>query len=255
VIPQSTGELAKTTRMAAEIAAMTVKELPRDSFVSLNKQSLIRHLRCRDACQARGPNWAAGFESGRVMKAICIVGSPRPDGSTAFVVDRIIDGMREAGVDAVRFVLGQLAIDYCQGCRACEATARCVQRDDMDTLLQGILDADIILLASPSYWGDVTGQMKVFIDRSLPLCNATTGQTPVPPGKIGVAVAVRAGRSEGENQHIVDTFEHYFGHLGIEMRATLTAEGINEPADLKRHPHILEAAIDVGQNILAACDK
>ena len=185
------------------------------------------------------------------MNAICIVGSPRPAGSTALLVDRIIDGMRQSGVDATRFVLGQLSIHYCQGCRECEATGTCVQRDGMNTLLQGILDADIVLLASPSYWGDVTGQMKVFIDRSLPLCNAATGQTPVPPGKIGVAVAVRAGRSAGENQHIIDTFEHYFGHLGIEMRATLTAEGINDPADLEHSPHIIEEATGLGRNILA----
>jgi multimeric flavodoxin WrbA len=184
------------------------------------------------------------------VKAICIVGSPRPDGSTALLVDKIIDGMREAGVEATRFVLGEQAINYCQGCRECEATGTCVQRDDMGALLQGILEADIVLLASPSYWADVTGQMKVFIDRSLPLCNATTGRTPVPPGKVGAAVAVRAGRSPGENQHIVDTFAHYFGHLGIEMRATLTAAGINSPSDLENNPHILEEATHLGRNIL-----
>ena len=185
------------------------------------------------------------------MRAICIVGSPRPDGSTARLVDVIIEGMRAAGIEARRHVLGELTIHYCQGCRECEVTLKCVQRDDMDTLLADILDSDIVLLASPSYWGDVTGQMKVFIDRSLPLCNAATGQTPVPPGKIGVAVAVRAGRSVGENQHIVDTFEHYFGHLGIEMRATLTAEGINSPSDLEHDPDILEEAASLGRNILA----
>jgi multimeric flavodoxin WrbA len=184
------------------------------------------------------------------MKAICIIGSPRPEGSTAILVDRIIGGMEEAGVEARRFVLGKLAINYCQGCRDCEATGTCVQRDDMDTLLQGILEADIVLLASPSYWGDVTGQMKVFIDRSLPLCNAATGQTPVPPGKIGVAVAVRAGRSIDENRHLVDTFEHYFGHLGIELRATLTAEGINSPLDLERNLDIVENARNLGRNLL-----
>jgi len=184
------------------------------------------------------------------MKAICIVGSPNPDGSTAFLVDKIIDGMNMAGVEAERFVLGQLNINYCQGCQECETTQECVQRDDMDTLLAGILDADIVLLASPSYWGDVTGQMKVFIDRSLPLCNAKTGQTPVPEGKIGIAVAVRAGSSVGENQHIVDTFEHYFGHLGIELRASVMVEGVDSPADLERNAPKIAEAVDVGRNII-----
>jgi multimeric flavodoxin WrbA len=184
------------------------------------------------------------------MKAICIIGSPRPDGSTAFLVDRIIDGMEAAGVQVRRFCLGELHIGYCQGCRECETTRRCIQRDDMDRLLQGILQSEIVLLASPSYWGDVTGQMKVFIDRSLPLCDAATGETPVPGGKIGLAVAIRAGRSKGENQHIVDTFEHYFGHLGITMAGSLTVEGIDTPSDIENSRLETERAFALGRNIV-----
>jgi multimeric flavodoxin WrbA len=183
------------------------------------------------------------------MKAICIIGSPRQDGSTAFVVDRVIDGMKGAGVQVRRFSLGPLSIGYCQGCRECEASRRCVQRDDMDRLLEGILESDIVLLASPSYWGDVTGQMKVFIDRSLPLCNATTGETPVPKGKIGIAVAIRAGQSKRENKHIVDTFEHYFGHLGIKMAASLTAEGIDALCDIENREDEIEEAYALGRNM------
>jgi multimeric flavodoxin WrbA len=189
------------------------------------------------------------------MKAICIIGSPREDGSTAFIVDRIIDGMRAAGVDVRRYVLAQMDINHCRGCRTCEATRRCVQRDDMDRLIEGILESDVVLLASPSYWGDVTGHMKVFIDRSLPLCNATTGETPVPPGKIGVAVAVRAGSSRTENQHIVDTFAHYFGHLGIRMAASLTAEGIDTPADIEGDERKLEEAYALGTSIKKVSDN
>jgi multimeric flavodoxin WrbA len=91
------------------------------------------------------------------MKAICIMGSPRQNGSTAFVVDRMIDGMEAAGAEARRFVLGQLTINYCTGCRECEIRERCSEQDDMDRLLEGIVESDIVLLASPPYWGDVTG--------------------------------------------------------------------------------------------------
>ncbi|MGD8466843.1 MAG: flavodoxin family protein [Anaerolineae bacterium] len=183
------------------------------------------------------------------MRAICIIGSPRESGSTALLVDRIIDGMQAAGVHVRRVCLGRLNIHYCQGCRECETTRRCIQRDDMDQLLSGILESEIVLLASPSYWGDVTGQMKVFIDRSLPLCNAATGATPVPKGKVGIAVALRAGRSKAENQHIVDTFAHYFGHLGIEMAASLTVEGIASRLDLERRDAELAKAYALGRNV------
>ena len=183
------------------------------------------------------------------MKAICIVGSPDEQGSTAFLVDRVIDGMRAQGIAVQKYVLGGMRIGYCDGCRTCETSRKCVIRDDMDALLYGILEADIVLLASPSYWGDVTGQMKVFIDRSLPLCNASTGFTPVPPGKIGAAVAIRAGSSKGETQHIVDTFEHYFGHLGIRMAAMLTAEGIGCLADVEGDQERIREAQQLGRSL------
>jgi multimeric flavodoxin WrbA len=165
------------------------------------------------------------------VKAVCVIGSPRERGSTAFVVDQIIAGMRQNDVEIARYVLGRLEIGYCRGCRACSESGQCVQRDDMDRVIADLMDADVVLLASPSYWGDVTGQLKVFIDRCLPLCNAESGTTPVPAGKRGVAVAIRAGTRQAENQHIVDTIEHYFGHLGIVPAARFTAEQIAAVSD------------------------
>jgi multimeric flavodoxin WrbA len=178
------------------------------------------------------------------------VGSPREQGSTAYLVDCVINGLHAVGIETEKHVLGTMHIGYCDGCRDCEISLRCVIRDDMDGLLDGILGADIVLLASPSYWGDVTGQMKVFIDRSLPLCNAATGRTPVPAGKVGVAIATRAGSSKGETQHIVDTFEHYLGHLGIRMVAALTAERISCLDDLKADQALIDEAQLLGLRLV-----
>ena len=182
-------------------------------------------------------------------KALCIVGSPREKGSTAFIVDKMIAGMAERGVDVKRYGLGALRINYCKGCHVCEETGRCVQRDDMDLVLCDLFEADIVLVASPSYWGDVTGQLKVFIDRCTPLCDAKTGETPVPPGKVGVAVAVRAGQSVVENQHIIDTIEHFFGHLGIKLVETYTLEGVEQPADLKGKTAKIQEAYELGLRV------
>jgi multimeric flavodoxin WrbA len=92
----------------------------------------------------------------------------------------------------------------------------------------------------------VTGQLKVFIDRCNPLCNAKTGETEVPPGKVGVAVAIRAGQSVTESQHIVDTIAHFYGHLGIEFVARYTLEGVEQPADLRQRPEKLREAYELG---------
>ena len=180
---------------------------------------------------------------------MCIIGSPRKNGTTATVVDKMIAGLLEKGVDVRQYGLGALDINYCRGCHTCEETGRCVQRDDMDLVIGDLFAADIVLLASPSYWGDVTGQLKVFIDRCTPLCNAKTGETLVPPGKMGVAVAVRAGSGVAENQHIVDTIAHFFGHLGIDLAASYTLEGVEHPADLEGKTDEMRESYKLGLEI------
>jgi multimeric flavodoxin WrbA len=184
------------------------------------------------------------------MKAVCIIGSPRENGSTAMLVRCIAEGMKASGIEVHERILSELNINYCKGCRHCASAGRCIQQDDMNMLIQDLLTAEIVVLASPSYWGEVTGQMKVFIDRSLPLCNVKTGETSVPKGKIGVGVAVRAGHSKGESEHLIETFHHYFGHLGIKMVAQLTVEGVGEPSDLTAQTEKLSEAFQLGSTLI-----
>ncbi len=89
----------------------------------------------------------------------------------------------------------------------------------------------------------------MFIDRCTPLCNAKTGETPVPPGKIGVAVAVRAGSGVAENQHIVDTITHFFGHLGIELAASSALGRVGHPVDLRGKPDEMRELYELGLEI------
>lgn len=183
------------------------------------------------------------------MKAVCILGSPHRNGSTSLLVSRVVGGMKASGIVVVEHILSDLNIYDCRGCRSCDASRQCIQRDDMDRIIQDIMAADVVLLASPSYWGDVTGRMKVFIDRCLPLCNAKTGETPVPKGKIGIGIAVRAGESKAENKRLLETFRHYLGHLEIEMVGRLAAEGVDKPSDLMANVEKLEEAYRLGRDV------
>lgn len=119
----------------------------------------------------------------------------------------------------------------------------------MDPIMKSVFDADILLIASPSYWGDVTGQMKVFIDRCTPYCNTNPNRTPVPSGIKGAAIVIRAGMSTAENIHLLATIEHFLGHLNIPLMFTYTAEGIESTQDLKNKPEWLALAYQFGKKI------
>lgn len=185
------------------------------------------------------------------MKALFIVGSPRDNGCTSLIVDKIIDGLGN-NIEVKKRVLGKMMINYCLGCKTCQSSHQCVQNDDMDNLLNELIESDMILIAAPSYWGDVPGQLKVYFDRNTPLCDTNPGGTPVPKGKRGYAIAIRAGSRVDENMHLIDTIEHYFGHLGIETIARLTIERVNEVNDIVNNPRVLEKAFRFGQEIAAS---
>ncbi len=165
------------------------------------------------------------------MKAYLISGSPNIDGSTITILKLFAKELNHVGYETEIEILDRCKINYCRGCRKCEIDLKCFQRDDMDRIIENIKNADLLVLASPSYWGDVTGQMKVFIDRCTPLCEFMNNQS-LPKGKIGMAISIRAGKSESENTHLLECFEHYFNHLKIKPIKRFSLTEVNKKIDL-----------------------
>jgi len=102
----------------------------------------------------------------------------------------------------------------------------------MERVLRQMEAADAIVIASPSYWGDMTGQLKVFIDRCTPYCNTHTPHASLPGGKRGYAVALRTGKNPGECRHIIERIRHFFGHLDIPLAGQIHFCGIENANDI-----------------------
>lgn len=102
------------------------------------------------------------------MKVLVIHASPRAKGNSDLLCDAFIRGAEESGYSAEKISLREKEIHPCRACYACFKTGRCVQNDDMAGILQKAEAADVLVLASPTYFLTMSGQMKVFIDRLLP---------------------------------------------------------------------------------------
>ena len=173
------------------------------------------------------------------MNALIINCSPVRDGATAAIADIVADALA-ARFEARRVCIDDYRFGFCLGCRRCHHTARCVLRDDVERLMAEFDRADAIVAVSPSYWADVPGQFKAFIDRCTPWCNTHEPHAALSPGKRGWAVALRTGPGMRECQRIIETIEHFYGHLEIERRGGLGLCGVERREDVAaRAPEIL----------------
>ena len=100
------------------------------------------------------------------MKIIIVNGSNRKSGATAQILNEMYLQLKKySDVDVQIVHVADLDLKYCQGCCSCYKTGKCIFMDDIENLSLNIENADGIILGSPTYASNVSGQMKVIIDR------------------------------------------------------------------------------------------
>ena len=103
--------------------------------------------------------------SGR-LAVVAVVGSPRAAGNTSYLVDVALDELAHRGLAVEKIMLGEHRVLPCEGHDECEDLAVCPLDDDAGAILDHMYGADGLILATPVYYEDVSGQMKIFIDRN-----------------------------------------------------------------------------------------
>lgn len=142
------------------------------------------------------------------MKAVAINGSPRKNGNTRLLLETVLAPLAEKGWETEIVQLGGKTIQGCRACFKCweKQDKRCVfgDKDVFNEVFEKALSADALILGSPTYFADVSAEMKAFIDRAgfVSMANGC-----ILAGRIGAAVvAVRRGGAT----HVFDTMNHLF---------------------------------------------
>ena len=100
-------------------------------------------------------------------KVVVLSASPRKGGNSDLLCDQFVHGAAEAGHLVEKILVRDKKINYCTACGACQGNGgTCVQKDDMAEILDKIISADIIVMATPVYFFTMNGQMKTLIDRT-----------------------------------------------------------------------------------------
>jgi multimeric flavodoxin WrbA len=146
------------------------------------------------------------------MKVLGISGSMRKDGNTTDLVNIILDRCHVDGIKTEFISLSGKKIHPCLGCEKCKEKKWCViENDDWDDVIKKVLDCDVLIIGSPTYYYDVCGHLKNFIDRTYSLYHDRKLA-----GRKGIAVAVCANKGASRTIQTLEGFlsTHEFSSLG-----------------------------------------
>lgn len=100
------------------------------------------------------------------MKKVIVISTGLRVGSNSdMLADKFIEGAQAAGNEVEKITLSGKNIGFCKGCLACQKLGKCVIDDDANAIMQKVLEADVVCWATPIYYYEMSGQMKVLIDR------------------------------------------------------------------------------------------
>jgi len=176
------------------------------------------------------------------MKVATVFGGPRPKGNTVTVLEWVEDELRAKGHEVDRINVVEHKVGGCIGCFACQRTATetaCIQKDDVPTLLDRLIAADVILYASPLYCWSWTGQLKAFLDRHVCLVNnAYSEEWSSLVGDRPVAVLVTAAGPIKDNADLlIKQFDGMAAYLKAKSKHQFVVPGCTTPdaipADVK----------------------
>ncbi len=146
------------------------------------------------------------------MQVVGISGSMRRDGNTARLVRLILDQVKSAGITSQYITLADKVIKPCIGCERCKEERTCVvKNDDWHRIIDRVTACEVLVLGSPTYYYDVNGQTKNFIDRTYALYHDRQLA-----GRRAVGVAVHADTGGRRALQTLEGFfsSHEFSYLG-----------------------------------------
>ena len=105
------------------------------------------------------------------MDIVALMGSPRKHANTDMLLDEMIRGAEENGHNVVKYYVGDLDVHPCRGCGVCTMGKDCVFKDDGFEITHHIAEAEGLIVSTPIYFGQMTGDLKVLLDRLFGITN------------------------------------------------------------------------------------
>lgn len=180
------------------------------------------------------------------MKVMAIVGSCR-SGNSLIMVNYLLDVFKNSGIDFEIIHLKDISFGFCNGCLQCDETGECYQNDELNEIVKRINKADAFVLASPTRWSLLSGEMKVFLDRLNPLASKEQLL-----GKKAIIFSV--GQTHREDDASVETaansIKAFCENAGIEVIDIVLAYGCLAADDVRNNTNVMQNCILAAQKLI-----
>lgn len=176
-------------------------------------------------------------------KILVISASPRKEGNSDLLCDQFISGATKAGHQIEKMSLRDRKINYCAACDACQKNGgRCVQKDGMAEILDRMISADVIVMATPVYFYTMNAQMKTVIDRIYARYTAVSNKE----------VYFIMTAAVGNKDLLERTLESLRGFTacltGAKEKGVIYGTGAWNKGDIKKSP-AMGQAYEMGKNV------
>ncbi len=170
------------------------------------------------------------------MKVLAISASPRKGGNSDVLCDQFLTGAKEAGHEVSKLRLAEKQIAPCLACNACmRGEHSCVQHDDMAEILDALIAADVIVLATPVYFYSPAAQIKLMIDRCYPRYREIRGK------QFYLIVTAADARHEAADETLAALRGFLRCLPDAKEQGVLYGTGAWDKGDIYRHPAFSKA--------------
>ena len=190
-------------------------------------------------------------------KIVAIYGSPRRKGNTATLLSRAVQGARDSNARVEEIVLRDLKISPCLEIYACKKDGRCAIKDDFHPVVDQILSAKGLMLASPIFFYTVSAHTKILMDRCQSLWVRKYWIDKVPfgqwePKRKGFFISVGATKGKKLFDGTLLTVKYFFDVLDTELSRSLLYRELDFEGDVLKHPEYLDEAYLAGKTFAEA---
>ncbi len=185
------------------------------------------------------------------MRVLGISGSPRTGGNTDILLEKSLEGARSNGAETEKIILNDLKMSPCQECVKMPDDGTCKIQDDFTGLYEKIKKADAVILASPIFFGSLSAQTKIMIDRFQCYWRykyilkkpETFGQKP------GALILIEASKRDSFLENAKSIVKNFFATTGIRYKKELFCRGIDAKGAILGRPGRLAEAYNLGKEL------